>query len=104
MKIKEIMQEIDESKPNGWSIGIIAHMSLLQLLQSGMSGYLFVTAALLFSLLLLVLFSMPHAKKVEAKLFAVKNLILRRLVVVLVRGMAFVCAVSAGIGRLKYYA
>lgn len=99
------LREIDNAKANGYSVGIIISAALFILTRTIIAAdWLFALSFAATWFLCLGCFIIPHAKKIESSLFSVKSVILKRFIVIVVKGGAFFMAVTAGLGSLAYWA
>ena len=107
MKINKskIIKEIDSAKADGVSVGIILSAvifhSIMNIIPNFWLGFLTFCISWFFAMALLIY---PYAKKIESWLFSVKNIIIRRIIIVSVKGLALLIAMAVGIRNGAYWA
>ena len=98
-------KEIDNAKPDGISVQIVMGAVLFMLVFQIDLKYEFlnIVVFLIALVLLLAYVGMPYAKRLEAWLFSPSNIFIRRTVIILVKSLAIVTAITAGLSNLRYW-
>jgi hypothetical protein len=97
----DFVKEIDSAKPDGWSLSIMCFAILFVITRT------YISNDFLWVLVFLILFGavgcfilFPYAVPTERFLFNLKPLFLRRCIIVIIKGFAFLIAVFAGLNAL----
>ncbi len=98
-------KEVDNAKPDGISVQVVMGAVLYVLVFQVDLKYEFlnIVVFLIALFLLLAYVGMPYAKRFEAWLFSSSNLFIRRTVIILVKALALVTAITAGLSNLRYW-
>ncbi len=98
-------KDVDNAKPDGISVQIVMGAVLFVLIFQIDLKYEFlnIIVFLIALVLLLAYVGMAYAKRFEVWLFSVPNLFIRRTVIIVVKALAILTAITAGISNLRYW-